>query len=211
MWIILTKKIPVEVSPPIMSIHWAGASATDLEKARKQNNSTKENSFLFDKPELEDLGDKFFNTVMFKYEPKEEGSVWIVFDNTPIKIWPHEYNVLTKENFELYLLGENNDDCTMSHFPMYGRTPLYANPQTLDIEDRFCEYPRFDSMLYDAARIDGQNELQAFYTAICGYPLDLWFGVNCLYADIFGFDERDLEPRYKDDKIYESIKSGWQE
>lgn len=221
MWILLTTKLPTEVSPPKMSIHWAGASAVDVYKDRQQKlkSANWRKALEFNKGDLEfwqshkllDCDDKYFDLATgFGYEPKEDGSVWIIFDNEPVKVWPHEHSKIKPENMELYLNGEE-DGFSMSHFPMYGRTALYADPQSLSIQDNFDQYPRFDRTLFEAACIDGQNELQAFYTAVGGYPLDVWFALGSHYADIYGLTDRDRESKYKANEILSQIKSGWQE
>lgn len=207
MWILLLTKLPTEVSPPRGSIHWAGADAMDLGRAQKQ----KELSSDTDKTKygtLTDEGDRYWDEVWNGYETKEDGAVWIIFDGEAIKVWPHEYSTPNEETINQCLMSA---DWSMSHFPMYGRTALFADPRTLIVKDRLDTYPRFDRDLYDAARIDGQDDLQAFYTAIGTLPLDLWFALGSHYAEKFGYSERDMDPKYKQAEIYEKIKSGWQE
>lgn len=218
MWIFLTQKLPTEVAPPAMSIHWAGASATDVERARKQQArssqrlSTSRMDFAaWAQQPLVDLGDKYFDGARgYGYEPKEEGAVWIIFDNVPIKVWLHEYTVVKPENLHLYLMGEGSDEYSMSHFPMFGSVPLFADPWTLKVSRRFAEYSAYNPELADAARVDGQNDLQAFYTAVGGFPLDLWYAIGEHYPH--GRREYEMTPVYRKlDPVLDNLRSRWKE
>lgn len=205
MWIMLKNQLPISIAPPPMSIHWAGADAANFNELQKQQAG-------LDNETLWDMGDKILPvpcySVIHGYEPKEEGSVWILFDAEPIKVWPHEYSVVSDTNLMLYLYGTEGD-YTMSHFPMYGRLPLYAHPISLQINPLFNEYPLFDSELYDAARIDGQDELQAFYTSIQGVQNDLWFAINSLYASYYGLTNNQLIPIFRNDTVKNEVLSRW--
>lgn len=222
MWIYLREKLPALVSPPIGSIHWAGASAVDIARQHKQylESAGWRKALTSDQSALEhwktnrliDEGNLYFDAVTgFGYEPKETGSVWIIFDGSPIKVWPHEYIIVNQDTLDEYLLGKVGGIAySNSHLPMYGRVPLFADPFTLKCVDQFNTYPLFQRDLHDAAMIDGQNALQAFYTAIGGmYPLDLWFAMGSHYSDIIGYRMIDLQPKYQTNPIYDSIKAGW--
>ncbi len=210
MWIILTAKLPTIPSPPMYSIHWAGASAADISKQRKQEKNSKKDNKLFTSTMLTDLNDKFLDNWSGGFEPKEDGAVWIIFDTEPLKVWPHEYNKLTQESFDLYLNGVSENNFTMSHMPMYGRTPLIVNPVTLIRENNLALHPTFNKDSYESAMIDGKNEISAIYTSMQGGLKDIWFMVITPYANYFGFSDEEKTPDYKDNKIYENIKAGWE-
>lgn len=200
MWIMLIKKLPTKVTPPRGSIHWAGANASVPEREIIQKIQEKQ-------ARLVDIGDKFVDDFA-NYEPKEAGSVWIIFDSQPLKVFPHEYIELDKNTMKKVILGLD-DDYNMSHLPMYGRTALFADPLTLTPKPQFDEYPRFSKDLYEAAMIDGQLDLHAFYTAIGGYQLDLWFAMGIHYASSYGYTLEELTPNYDENSVLENIKSGW--
>lgn len=208
MWILLTVKLPTEISPPKYSIHWAGASAEDVQKSLEQKKRTDVEGLVYGT--LMDMGDKYAGH--FGYEPKEAGSVWIVFDNVPIKAWPHEYVTLDSENMTMYLEGTTQDELSMSHVPMYGREPLFCDPITCKfIENGFERHPEFSRESFEAALLDGAHELTAFYTSLGRIPRNLWFSIVKPYADVYGITERDLEPKYQKQDIMAKIKSGWEE
>lgn len=211
MWIILTQKVPAFGSPPKMSIHWAGANAADVVRQHKQKVGSGEIRLNdYDEPQLLDVGDKFVDNFGY-YEPKEDGSVWIIYDTDPVKIWPHEYSVVSDENLKMYLQGSGCEK-TASHVPMYGSTPLLYDPMTTVETRQFTTYPRFNVEAYEAALIDGAEDITAFYTSLGNLPKDLWFALIKPYGDMFGLSTSDIMPIFKrENKVYEKIKSGWEE
>lgn len=186
MWILLKDRLPVRPSPPAYSIHWADSYLVDVE------------------------GLEFFGR-----DTKEDGAVWIIFDSEPIKVWPHEYDVISEENFWLYVLGDDNlDGLTMSHVPMYGINALWMDPVSCTaIQDGFEQHPRFDKQIYEAAIIDGASDPQAFLAAFDGVPLDIWFAINAPYGAYFNLYEIDLLPLLAENRntVLDEIKSGWAE
>lgn len=221
MWIMLKTKIPVEVSPPAMSIHWSGASAEDVGNLHRQkvlsgqlpgvkrtSSQALEQEY---KGDLIDMGDKFAD--WFGYEPKEEGSRWILFDSVPVKVWPHEYTAIASpESLRMYLTGDTVEHNTMSHVPMYSREALFCDPITLKPTNAFNLFPEFDSNIFDAALVDGANELTAFYTSLGRFPRTLWYAIVRPYGEYFGLSVTDMYPIFrKKDPVYEQIKQGWKE
>ena len=209
MWIRLIDKLPTQISPPAHSIHWAGAKAEVEERLLEQEQKL-ENGNLFD------MGDCYFDEASpFPCkEAKEEGSVWIIFDGEALKVFPHEYREV--QDMDLYLMGEDPTESMVSasHFPMYGRKAILADPRTLKWTEDYNSYPRFDQEIFEASLIDGMNDVGAFYTAIKqseSLPRDLWFAMNDGYLDYLGVREQDREPSYKKNNVFEKIKSGWED
>lgn len=219
MWILIKHRLPTRPSPPLYSIHFAGASAEDVTLVHKQKNLAQvagEMSRHGYREDFIDLGDRYLDA--FGYEPKEEGAVWILFDNEPIKVLPHEYSPISGDHLSNYILGldDAEDDYTMSHVPMYGRQPLFCDPKTMRAEPVFEQHPRFNRDTFEAALVDGQSELLAFYTAlgVHDFPKDLWFSLVRAYGDHFGLNDDDMTPIYNnkpEDAIKDLIISGWKE
>lgn len=215
MWIMLTCKIPVEVSPPVGSIHWSGASAADLNTVHRQSMRSKDfvkYKIRFDEliGPLDDLGDVYFDGR--GYEPKEELSRWIIYDSEPVKVWAHEFTQVSDENLALYLQGTAQEYIDASHVPMYSREALFAHPVKLKIVENFALYPEFDKDVYEAALVDGADQLTAFYTSLGRFPRNLWYAMVKPYGDMFGYKTKELYPIFrKKDEVYEQIKQGWKE
>lgn len=214
MWIMLLNKLPTEISPPSHSIHWAGASAEDVHRSHKQKARAGLIPVKTKGMRLTDVGDKFSDE-FFGYEAKEEGAVWIIFDSEPIKVWPHEYSAVDKENMKEYIMLTIDGHMCMSHVPMYGREALFVDPITNKfIKNGFEKHPEFNKETYEAALIDGAYQLEAFYTSLTRIPKNLWFSMNADYADALGLSKRERIAVYRRKEakdVYEQIKSGWDE
>lgn len=191
MWIFLKKKLPTEVSPPKLSIHWSGASAEDLGTLKKQ----KENRAQI----LEDAGEFF--TDLFGKVHKEEGARWILFGETPIKVFPDEYSALSEQSMAAYLGHPHiGDGRSITHLPREGKDYLLE-----DLGDDIGPVVEARITLeelgtYFAARLD-TNHVLATYIAL-GVDLDnylgtlptrLWFSMRELLANTFCYADEQRE------------------
>lgn len=195
MWILLTKKLPTKVSPPIMSIHWAVDILPETIKVD-------ENLIALSDRFVDDFG---------HFEPMEDGAVWIIFDGSPLKVFPHEYTELSEETLEMCLYGSAPGEYNMSHAPMYGREALFVIPWSMeDVGENFEVHPLFNRSIYDAGLVDGLDEFGAFYMAVGsedGLPTDLWFAMLKSYSDAYRHSKQDREPLYDEDHLYDKIKA----
>jgi len=162
MWIMLITKLPTRPSPSKMSIHWA-VPWPNKKLAEKQfkrvspkykfKKSRKKSRFVQGGPELEYSPiSKTYFCQMWKglQEPYWAGARKIHFGDVDIRVFPHEFSILTPENMHSYVSG--------SHEFVAGNAA--GDKLMYDVTDGDLR------LIHDAALLDGCNERQAVQMAL---------------------------------------------
>ncbi len=185
MWIMLTEKLLTNPSPPKMSIHWA-ISWPDKKCAESQfrriveigkNSKLRKRFTVF--PLKYRHSDRTYHSSLWKgnKEPHWAGVRKIVYKDNEIRIFPHEFSILTPINLKSYL-----DE---SHIFVSG------NAAERSIELDMAEGDK--RFIYDAALLDGCNKEQAKLMALgldvsedSLYPPPIgWYKIIPEYGSIF--------------------------
>ena len=94
-WIMLIKKLPTVVSPPRLSIFWSEVWPRDRESKQQQDQ--------LKRGILEDYGgDCYWDSLRLK-EPRFDESMKIMYKDEAIRVFPHEFSVLTSDRMNFYL------------------------------------------------------------------------------------------------------------
>lgn len=170
-WIMLIKKLPTEVSPPKLSIFWStpwpypeAIAAWNKIRDRIINDVFKgDTSGVEDrvaamvKEEWDDSPLSEFGYPPFGQNPDLLNARAIRFDNETIRVWPHEFSVLTPERMHYYIVEEKayqlQPEDTTPGSPMV----KLIQDVTLDTDQRFVR---------DAALVDGCTPDEALLVAL---------------------------------------------
>jgi len=190
MWIMLITKLPTEVSPPKMSIHWSTPWPDD-HYAKDQMNQIKEKQARrpasgYDYEYIvEVIGDDpekatFYNT--FGQDPNWIGARRINYKGEDIRVFPHEFSGVKPNNLKQYV--EESHELIESSVASNTRK-LKLNPDQQDI--------------FSAALLDGCNEAQANLTLlgieITEIEIDIppigWYRCRKEYAEFY-CNEREM-------------------
>ena len=191
MWIMLIKKLPTVVSPPKLSLFYSykhRPTEDEINRCLKayiwaEYGGLRVTAHLEDK----ELRDKYIAIIkdtdkirdgLFGYVPNEFKAVWIYYKNEKIKVYPHEYSILTPENLKSYMIK--------SHELM---SDNYATEQIQNT--KLCKGQRF---VYDAALVDGCDDFQAIMVALGKDPLDIpppigWWRCKPKYAQVYCYED----------------------
>lgn len=169
MWIMLREKLPTNPSPPKMSIFWS-VPWVDMKHVESQR-------IQLENGRLEDLGgDIYFEVFGFK-EARWDQARMIVYKDEQIRVFPHEFSILTIENMKMYL--EKSHEL------------VPTNVAEQDIMDSILRGNR--KRIYDAALVDGCTEYEARLMTIgvdvsSGHfeiPAIGWYKINPEYGCVF--------------------------
>ena len=192
MWIMLIKKLPTEISPLKLSLFYSyklKPTEQEIERVLKAHDTEGYvyNNFI-KSHYIDEQAKKTFKRIErmdkipdlfgWGYVPNELRAVWINYKNEKIKVYPHEYSIITPENLKLYM--------TNSHELVPDN---YGTEQLKNIS--LTKGQRF---IYDAALIDGCDEYQAMMVALGKDPSEIpppigWWRCKQEYAKIYCFDE----------------------
>lgn len=139
-WIILIKKLPTLPSPPKLSFHWSTAWPEPkwVEGQKKQmEDDYDEAATLF--------------PALGGFEPNWARARKIHWAGEDLRVFPHEFNLLTADRMRFYL-GENAYE-----FVAGDTATEQLRSEALDGETR---------PIFDAARLDGCDEMQALLVAL---------------------------------------------
>ncbi len=187
MWIMLTKKLPTEVSPPKLSLFYSYShTITEEEKIRclkSYFSGWEMNINVLQMIEGEESRKKAIKKLkemnsipdgLFGSAPNDFNAVWINYKHKSIKVFPHEYSVMNKENLKEYM--------TESH-------ELVVDDYTEElVRNRFTE--KGNRKIFEAALLDGCDEFEAMMVAIGKDPSEVpppigWWKCKEAYARIF--------------------------
>ena len=179
MWILLTKKLSTEPSPPMMSIHWSTAWPNmtfykiAIEHVRSFNDLANEN--------IPEQYDTFIPSAWGK-EQRWDKARAITYKGERIRVFPSEFDVITPEYMSELCLGDS---------PSYELVLSDINEIDIISKKRLKETD--DLLVKDAAVIDGASEDQAILTAMgvditlpdAEFPPVGWYRCKKEYAQIF--------------------------
>jgi hypothetical protein len=174
-WIMVIKKPPTEISPPKLSMHWAETWVNE----RQANH----NAEFINKGYYDQLSD---GTILDQtgYVPNEEKAVGIWYKKHQIRLFPHEYSIMTPERMRDYIFGiEGENIITHELVPRAEADSLMLQLA----EDTDLRAVR------ESAIIDGCNEAQAYAlllgmdieVASSDYPPVGWWRCKHEYAGIY--------------------------
>ena len=135
MWIMITKRIPTDPSPPKMAIFWSelwGHSKKDIERYEKTDNGWDGFGFVDDRRK----------------------SMRVEYEGTNIRILDGEYSIVAPERMRIYLgLEDGMDEEDGSHYLV----PCSVSDKMIQREIRKGS----KGVLMEAAMLDGCNKIQA--------------------------------------------------
>jgi len=199
----LKVKLPTNPSPPKMSIHWSMPWPNmEYHERLMKKSGMRQRVFgpIIDTDGHEiDFGDdssytkqrkkdfeeqeSFFDGLLVGNIPNWKNAVGIFYQNERIRVFPHEFSKILKDNFRIYL-----EDDTFELIPN-----VEAEKQFMD--KNLSKGQRF---IYDAAQVDGCNNYEAMMVAMGRYPQDEpppmgWYKLREEYANIFCYAEEQRE------------------
>lgn len=186
MWIMLIKKLPTVVSPPKLSIFWAEPWPGNL-KAMHPRHKANRSGILSHHPEMSVEEDEIYEETMspFGVDPEWDNAVKIFYKGSEIRVFPHEFSILSDERMRLYIFGDNNGD--PSHQLVMADV---ATPEQFAINEILDEATK---PIHDAALLDGASEAMATAVALgmdvslpdSQFPPVGWYRCRVEYAEIF--------------------------
>jgi len=183
-WVIMTKKLPIDpkMQLPLLSIHWTVAwpqwefAKSQLERLKHYKlDETASDDLLTDHwlPDAHGMG----------WEPIWAKARRVLFKGEAIRIFPHEFTVLSMEHMQLYLLGGGVE-------PPYEL--VLSNTAS---DERIGEEIKNGSqrVLYEQALTDGCDHDLAVLTALgvdvtaqVEFPAVGWYRLKSGYAEALG-------------------------
>lgn len=203
----IIEKISYEVSPPKLSIHWAGASAEDIKESERQKKLLRDGV-------IEEAGNNTYTDELgWGYLPSEAGSVWILFGDKALKLWPHEFSIVTPESFKLYIWGEDDDGFVASHLPRVAREFVISPHAEVNLE--LAKRYGFSKDLYEYALLE-TDEIHSFWSSMGFDPDDplntvsknFWFSLHPIYFPHLNVSEEESDEQFGD-SLLENIKHSW--
>jgi len=184
MWIMLTKKLPTKPSPPKMSLFWSTAWAgTKISRLQAQTcylcQLTEDKCNCLDEFRPTTKGDLYgCSGPSLGVEPNWVGARKILFCGMPIRVFPHEFSIVSKENMSEYISSG-----------AYTLVPDSAADENL--LNGFLDGET--KPVYDAALVDGCNHAGALATALGvdvtlpdpDYPAIGWYRLHPDVAQVF--------------------------
>ena len=196
-WVLLTKKLPTEISPPKLSVHFAipwvnvdwvakvysrlsriSDEYLDLdfrEYPMKHLKYNKEVHLSNKIKVLEKCPEKFDD--MWGYTDNPIYDVGILFKGEKIRVHAHEYNIIKPEFLKEVFPG------------------AYDFIPSSEIEDSFnsIKLTKEKKVIYEEALLDGCNEYQATQVVYCREVQDFpapvgWYKPKLEYARVFCYD-----------------------
>lgn len=200
MWVMMTTKLSTKPSPPKMSIHWA-IPWPDRKHSERQFDmifEAKVNYIMRDgkkrkrraRSPHEDTSLKYSNKSKLYYGPLGNEAHWagarkILYKDEYIRIFPHEFSILTVDNMHSYI-KESHDF-----------VPGNAAERQIEIDLTDGD----SSTIRDAALLDGCNEEQALLMALgldvsdeSKFPPPIgWYKIKPEYGATFCYEEELME------------------
>jgi hypothetical protein len=229
MWILLTKKLPTEFSPPKLSIFWAEPWQDDRHaKQQKEtcmncghtvwyNDTTwdgkkkKKRNALCEcagGPDLPNEDTTFIYTPFGK-EANWVGAVKIIYRGTQLRVFPHEFSKLSDEHLNWYILGMPGENLPSHDLvsdlvpdPVFTVKDTEENP----LQEIFDEAMK---PIYDAAILDGATPAMAKMLSLgmdvaapesTPIPLLGWYKCKEEYAKIY-CEDREMEETYPEKEV----------
>lgn len=186
-WVIITKRLPIdpEIQLPLLSIHWTVAWP-QWEFAKSQLERLKH--YKLDENASDDL-------LTDHYLPDARGMGWepiwakarrVLFKGESIRVFPHEFSVLSLEHMQLYLLGDANDGIEPPYELVLSNT---ASDERIGEEIKSGR----QRVLYEQALTDGCDHDLAVLTALgldvtaqVEFPPIGWYKLKPGYAEMLG-------------------------
>lgn len=194
MWIMLIKKLPIRPSPAKLSIFWAVPWPDEHQVALQQKQYFDEAlgkwsigwGYEFDRAEPPQ--DYFFDD--FGKEPNAANAVRIRYKGHDLRVWPHEYSILSPENMAEYVRESHE----------LVADEVSENRWLGKIIERDTESQQFN--VYEAALLDGCTVAEATLTAM---EMDItipdpqfppaigWYRCKPHYAEIYCYEWEMIE------------------
>lgn len=170
MWIMLTKKLSTEKSPPKLSYHWA-ESWPMIEWAVKQERAIRSGEMVV-------MADGCLSSPVYENEPDWRYAVGIIFQGEKIRIFPHEFSKSEGSLRELV-----NGDGVIFH----PSETVAALARTLSVAKQTIK---------EAAMLDGCDEFEAELVAHGKDPFEAaelpptgWYEVRPELASVFCYED----------------------
>lgn len=205
MWIMLTSKLPTRPSPPRMSIFWSVPwpdgrySAQQARRCQFCGYTIKRyrdgsQCACKDGPYPVTVDTRLaFDDTGFGKIPNWVGARAIHFANHTLRVFPHEFSMVSTENMRAYVLGLDGEG--PSHdLVAEGVASERAINAVLESDQR---------MVYDAALVDGATHAQAMATALemditietSEFPPIGWYRCRPEYGLLFSEPDELIEDR----------------
>ena len=179
MWIMLTKKLPTQVSPPMMSIFWSVPwpylpDCVAKAKARHRKSASTEKIITnYDNHNGSPWGN----------EPDAKNARRIFYKSENIRVWPHEFSEMTPEKMKFYILDEQCHKLVKSDY-----VDIADDNKTKQASEEITD--EITKLIYDAALLDGCNENQAKMVALgmditiedAEFPAIGWYRIKAGYG-----------------------------
>lgn len=181
MWIMLIRKLPTAYSPPKMSLFWSTAWPNDKHAQRQAQTCC---------PEFQGYTEEDSHIVITHdgvlpafLDANWIGARQIVYKGEPIRVFPHEFNIVSDENMLIFTAGDG------------ARDP----PHELIVDDVASErivdaaLDNDGKLIYDAALVDGCTPEQAKLVAL-GMDITMpsatvppvgWYRIKREYGEYF--------------------------
>jgi len=185
----LIKKLPTVVSPPKMSILWSTLwpyEPSSYVKSRKKETDEAKKQY---KKEM----DEGMGMSAFGQEPDFENARRIYYKGENLRVWPHEFSVMTPEKMKDYIIvGQSHIlvECDyMDHI---------SEGQEKKVKDLILD--AITKPIYEAALIDGCNDNEARLVALGiditteepDFPPISWYKIKPEYGNYY-CTEQELE------------------
>jgi len=176
MWILLITKLPTEISPPKLSIHWSRADGNS-KIAQDQKEQLK-----LDEEASPD--DPYFTFYPWGLEPNYIKARAIQYKGHSIRVLPHEYKQMPSDKMRDYTQGLMGEEIPSHELVAVGPGDEALISAALKGEQQH---------IYDAALVDGAIHEQALLTALgvdlfavgADYPPIGWYRCKPEYASIY--------------------------
>jgi len=192
MWVMLTAKIPTEVSPPKMSIFWA-IPWPDSKISKEQElefSGKKEGKIVYDSEiaKKDFYGEDPKKATIYDFwgkEPNFMGAMRIHYKNNDLRIFPHEFSELSLERMKYYVSEEQCYTLVDEEIALIPVAKIKQDPD--------------QKQIYDSALLDGCNTNQATLVMLgidvsedeIEFPPLGWYRLDHQYAEVF-CDEREM-------------------
>jgi hypothetical protein len=210
MWIMLIQKLPTEVSPPKLSILWSTPWPDGKNSVRQIKNFIKDRAwqdfdgtFPLDEDEEELSTKKLYQKVeaylatrsygyerngdyapLYGNEPNWVGARAILYKNQSLRVFPHEFSILSQENMAMYIGADG------------GEAPSHELVASSVADAQLLEHVfQGDARdVYDAALVDGCVSAQATAMALgvdvsevqaASFPAIGWYRCRREYAEMY--------------------------
>lgn len=224
-WIFLVNKLPTEVSPPAMSIHYAVPWPMELPSSWKKKFDKQARNLrkllskcdlidkeLLDETKDEDLWDFLDNNEVYDFVADYDDSLLDKITEE-ISFWDINSEIERKQNaMQIKFAGENIrvfpeefSEVSLSNMKEYTKIFTF---HPIDLWNGLGTKPTDpdEKFIFEAALLDGCTEYQANnivnggnIESVDDFPAPLgWYECPLEYGLYFGKSEEDMKPRYKE-------------